>query len=199
MTPATPPHLPLLAALVDELARSGVRHAVLCPGSRNAPILLALDAHPQITCWTAIDERSAGFMALGIAKATGVPAALAVTSGTAVSNLLPAATEAHEAGVPMLLLTADRPPELRDLGAGQTIDQLRALDGVCRWVLEADLNEATAAREQWVRATACRAVAATQGSGRPGPVQINLPLREPLTTRVRTSRSPPGAQTARPG
>lgn len=176
-----PAHLPLLAALVDELARSGVQHAVLCPGSRNAPILLALDAEPRITCWSAVDERSAGFLALGIAKATGRPAVVTVTSGTAISNLLPAATEAHEAGTPLLLLTADRPPELRDVGAGQTIDQLRALDAVTRWVIEADLSEATEPRERWVRSTACRAVAATTGPGRPGPVQINLPLREPLT------------------
>lgn len=181
MPPLSPPHLPLLAAMVEELACSGVRHAVLCPGSRNAPILLALDADPRITCWTAIDERSAGFFALGIAKATGTPAVVTVTSGTAVSNLLPAATEAHEAGVPMILLTGDRPPELRDLGAGQTIDQLRALDTVCRWVIEADLNDASLEREHWVRATTCRAVAAANGSERPGPVQINIPLREPLT------------------
>lgn len=177
----TPPHLPLLAALVDELARSGMQHAVLCPGSRNAPILLALDADPRIRCWSAVDERSAAFLALGIAKATGMPAAVCVTSGTAISNLLPAATEAHEAGTPLLLLTADRPPELRDVGAGQTIDQLRALDVVARWVIEADLSEATVERERWVRSTAGRAIAATLGPGRPGPVQINLPLREPLT------------------
>ncbi|MFT4034804.1 MAG: 2-succinyl-5-enolpyruvyl-6-hydroxy-3-cyclohexene-1-carboxylic-acid synthase [Patulibacter sp.] len=173
--------MPLLAALVDELARSGVRHAVVCPGSRNAPVLLALEAERRITCWSALDERSAGFLALGIAKFTGLPAVVSVTSGTAVSNLLPAATEAHEAGTPLLLLTADRPPELRDVGAGQTIDQLRALDAVARWVVEADLSQASVVRERWVRATACRAVAASRGPGRPGPVQLNLPLREPLT------------------
>ncbi|MEN0012605.1 MAG: 2-succinyl-5-enolpyruvyl-6-hydroxy-3-cyclohexene-1-carboxylic-acid synthase [Solirubrobacteraceae bacterium] len=191
---ALPPHLPLLAALADELARSGVQHAVVCPGSRNAAVLLALQADPRITCWSAVDERSAGFFALGIAKATGTPAAVSVTSGTAVSNLLPAATEAREAGVPLLLLTADRPPELRDVGAGQTIDQLRALHGVCRWVVEADLNAASVERERWVRATVCRAVAATVGP-KPGPVQINLPLREPLT-----APGPHGPLTAgRPG
>ncbi len=101
MTAPQPPHLPLLAALAEELARSGVQHAVLCPGSRNAPILLALEAQVGLTCWSAVDERSAGFLALGIAKATGMPAAVCVTSGTALSNLLPAATEAHEAGVPL--------------------------------------------------------------------------------------------------
>ncbi len=179
--PAPPSHLPLLAALVDELGRSGVRHAVLCPGSRNAPILLALNADPRITCWSVVDERSAGFFALGIAKATGVAAAVCVTSGTALSNLLPAATEAHEAGVPLLVLSADRPAELRDVGAGQTIDQLRALDHVARWVVEPDLGEATQERERWIRATACRAVIATTGPGRAGAVQLNLPMREPLT------------------
>lgn len=175
------PHLPLLAALVDEFARSGVRHAVVSPGSRNSAILLALHADPRITCWPVLDERSAGFVALGIAKATGLPAIVCVTSGTAVSNLLPAVTEAHEAGTPMLLLTADRPAELRDVGAGQTIDQLRALDHLTRWVVEPDLGDATSERERWLRATACRAFAATTGPGRPGPVQVNLAMREPLT------------------
>ncbi|MBJ7471173.1 MAG: 2-succinyl-5-enolpyruvyl-6-hydroxy-3-cyclohexene-1-carboxylic-acid synthase [Solirubrobacteraceae bacterium] len=181
MTAALPSHLPLLAALVDELARSGVQHAVLSPGSRNAPILLALSNDPRIRCWSAVDERSAGFIALGLAKATGVPAAVCVTSGTAVSNLLPAATEAHEAGVPLLLLTADRPAELRDVGAGQTIDQLRIFDHLARWVAEPDFGAASPERERALRATTCRAVAATTGPGRPGPVQLNLPLREPLT------------------
>lgn len=184
--PSVSSHLPLLAALADELARSGLRHAVVAPGSRNAPVVLALDAHPQITCWSALDERSGGFLALGIAKATGMPAAVCVTSGTAVSNLGPATIEAHEAGVPLLLLTADRPPELRDVGAGQTIDQLRVLDHVTRAVVELDLGAATPERERWLRATACRAVATTLGGGsgdggRPGPVQLNIPLREPLT------------------
>lgn len=183
MTAAFPdsPHLPLLAALVDELARSGIRHAVVSPGSRNSAILLALHADPRITCWPVLDERSAGFVALGVAKATGVPAIVCVTSGTAVSNLLPAVTEAHEAGTPLLLLTADRPAELRDVGAGQTIDQLRALDHVTRWVVEPDLGTASPERERWLRATACRAVAATTAPGRPGPVQLNLAMREPLT------------------
>ncbi len=182
---APPSHLPLLAAFADELGRSGVRHAVVSPGSRNAAILLALDAEPQLTCWPVVDERSAGFVALGIAKATGRPVAVCVTSGTAVSNLLPAVTEAHEAGVPLLLLTADRPAELRDVGAGQTIDQLRALDHVARWIVEPDLGEASQERERWIRATACRAVAATTGPGRPGPVHVNLPMREPLTVAGR--------------
>jgi 2-succinyl-5-enolpyruvyl-6-hydroxy-3-cyclohexene-1-carboxylate synthase len=179
--PASPPHVTLLAALVDELVRSGVEHAVVCPGSRNSPVIMALSEHPGIRCWSVVDERSAGFMALGIAKLTGKPAVVTVTSGTALSNLLPAATEAREAGVPMVLLTADRPPELRDVGAGQTIDQLRALDHVARWVVEADLGSATEARERWIRATACRLVATSTQPGRAGAVQLNLPLREPLT------------------
>lgn len=197
MTAAQPPHLPLLAALAAELARSGVQHAVLCPGSRNAPILLALEAEAGLRCWSAVDERSAGFLALGLAKATGMPAVVCVTSGTALSNLLPAATEAHEAGVPLLILSADRPPELRDVGAGQTIDQLRALGAVTRWTVELDLGEASAARERWARAIACRAVAASLTQGRPGPVQLNVPLREPLTSaepaRPLTDGRPGGA------
>ncbi len=195
----TPPHLPLLAALVDELARSGMQHAVLCPGSRNAPILLALDADPRITCWSAVDERSAAFLALGIAKATGLPAAVCVTSGTAISNLLPAATEAHEAGTPLLLLTADRPPELRDVGAGQTIDQLRALDVVARWVIEADLSEATVERERWVRSTL--AARSPRRSAPAGLARCRSTFRFASRSRrpARTHRSPVAGRPAHRG
>src|ERR1700712_1515360 len=146
MAPEPFAHEQLLVALADELVRSGVKHAVICPGSRNSAIALALARDGRLQCHSVVDERSAGFFALGIAKQTGMPAVVTVTSGTAVSNLLPAATEAHEAGVPLLLLTGDRPPELRDVGAGQTIDQLRIFDHVARWIVEADLADASVER-----------------------------------------------------
>src|SRR5256885_3895336 len=114
-----------IQAFVDELARCGVEHAVTSPGSRNAPLALTLAAEPRIRAHSVLDERSAGFVALGLAKATGRPVAVTCTSGTAAANLMPAVVEAREASVPLLLLTADRPPQLRDTRAGQSIDQLK--------------------------------------------------------------------------
>lgn len=126
-----------------------------------------------------MDERSAAFFALGIAKTTGTPAALACTSGTAAANYLPAVIEAHEARVPLLVLTADRPPELRDLGAGQTIDQVKLYGTAVKWFLEVDDHPATRERLRWLRQLACRAFW-TAVEGRSGPVHLNFSLREPL-------------------
>ena len=166
-------------AFVDELARCGVTHAVTCPGSRNAPILLALAARDGIECVSVIDERSAGFVALGIARATGRPVVVTCTSGTAAANLHPAVAEAREGSVPLLVLTADRPPELRDVGAGQSIPQLDLYGRAAKWFVEVGNHEPGRASAVHHRALACRAVA-TAGSGRPGPVHLNFPLREPL-------------------
>src|SRR6478735_3238646 len=113
------------SVLVETLARLGLRHAVISPGSRSAPLTFAFARHRQISSVPVLDERSAGFFALGLAKQQHRPVALVCTSGTAAANFLPAVVEAHEAGVPLLVLTADRPPELRDVGAGQAIDQLK--------------------------------------------------------------------------
>ena len=132
-----------LRAFVDELARCGIRHAVTSPGSRSTPLVLSLAREPRIRASSLIDERSAGFFALGIAKASGTPAALACTSGTAAANYAPAVIEAHEARVPLLVLTADRPPELRDLGAGQTVDQVKLYGSAAKWFLEVDDHPAT--------------------------------------------------------
>jgi 2-succinyl-5-enolpyruvyl-6-hydroxy-3-cyclohexene-1-carboxylate synthase len=169
----------LLRALCDELARCGMRHACTSPGSRNAPIVLSLAREPRIRCFSHIDERSAGFFALGLAKATDTPVAVTCTSGTAAANLLPAVIEAREARVPLLVLTADRPPELREVGAGQAIDQLKLFGDAAKWFFELDLPDATPERLRFVRALACRAYF-TARDGRAGPVHVNVPLREPL-------------------
>ena len=109
----------LASALVEELARSGVRHAVICPGSRSTPVALALLREPGIETTSVVDERSGGFFALGTGLASGIPVAIVCTSGTAAANLHPAVAEANEASVPLIVLTSDRPPELRGIGAGQ--------------------------------------------------------------------------------
>jgi 2-succinyl-5-enolpyruvyl-6-hydroxy-3-cyclohexene-1-carboxylate synthase len=169
----------LLRALCDELARCGMRNACTSPGSRSTPIVLSLVRESRIRCWSHIDERCAGFFALGAAKATGRPVAVTCTSGTAAANLTPAVIEAHEAGVPLIVLTSDRPPELRDVGAGQTIDQLKLYGDAVKWFFELGTHQATPERLRWIRTLACRAYW-TALDGRPGPVHLNVPLREPL-------------------
>jgi 2-succinyl-5-enolpyruvyl-6-hydroxy-3-cyclohexene-1-carboxylate synthase len=166
-------------AIVDELARCGMRHGVTSPGSRNAPIALTLAADERIDAVSVLDERAAGFVALGMAKATGRPVAVTCTSGTAAANLLPAVVEAHEARVPLIVLSADRPPELRDVGAGQAIDQIGIFGSAAKWFVEVGNGEPGREWATHVRALACRAWW-TAGGGRPGPVHLNLPLREPL-------------------
>jgi 2-succinyl-5-enolpyruvyl-6-hydroxy-3-cyclohexene-1-carboxylate synthase len=184
-----------LRAFVDELARCGLRHAVTSPGSRSTPLVLSLARDPRLTSTSHIDERSAAFFALGLAKASGVPAALACTSGTAAANYAPAVIEAHEARVPLLVLTADRPPELRDLGAGQTIDQVKLYGSAAKWFLDVDDHPATAERLRWLRQLACRAYW-TALEGRQGPVHLNFALREPL---VLDEPLPPGDDGGRAG
>jgi 2-succinyl-5-enolpyruvyl-6-hydroxy-3-cyclohexene-1-carboxylate synthase len=171
----------LASAMVEELARSGVRRAVVSPGSRSTPLAVALWREPQIEATVVLDERSAGFFALGTALATGVPAAVLCTSGSAAANLHPAVVEADEASVPMIVLTADRPPELRDIGAGQTIDQLKLYGDAVRWFCEVGTHEADDDGLLHFRSVACRAHAAAAGDPRPGPVHLNVPWREPLS------------------
>ncbi len=166
-------------ALVDELARCGMRHAVTCPGSRNAPIALTLAAHPGIDAVSVIDERAAGFMALGMAKASGRPVAVTCTSGTAAANLAPAVHEASQARVPLIVLTADRPPELREVGAGQAIDQLKLYGSAVRWFVEVGSHEPGRETAVHHRQLGCRAYFTAAGE-RPGPVHLNFPLRDPL-------------------
>jgi 2-succinyl-5-enolpyruvyl-6-hydroxy-3-cyclohexene-1-carboxylate synthase len=180
MTPTTDMYT-LLRAFTDELARCGMRAACTSPGSRSAPLVLSLAREPRVRCFSHVDERCAGFFALGLAKASGLPVAVACTSGTAVAELGPAAIEAREARVPLLLLTADRPAELRENGAGQAIDQLKLFGSAAKWFFEVAAHEASEEGLRWMRTLACRAYW-TALEGHPGVVHLNFPLREPLVS-----------------
>ncbi|HEY2106245.1 MAG TPA: thiamine pyrophosphate-binding protein, partial [Candidatus Binataceae bacterium] len=147
------------AAFVDELARAGVSDACVCPGSRSAPLAIALAKHPAIRVWTHLDERSASFFALGMAKYARRAVALLCTSGSAAANFFPAVVEARYARVPLIVLTADRPHELRDTGAPQTIDQMRLYGAHVKQFVEMALPEAAPAALRYARAIACHAVA----------------------------------------
>jgi 2-succinyl-5-enolpyruvyl-6-hydroxy-3-cyclohexene-1-carboxylate synthase len=171
--------------------------ACTSPGSRCTPLVLALAREPRLRAHSHIDERSSAFFALGVAKATGRAVALACTSGTAAANLAPAVIEASEACVPLIVLTADRPPELRGIGAGQTIDQIKLYGDAVRWFFEVGNHDATPERAGWIRALACRAWAAANGE-RPGPVHLNWPLREPLVPREAVEPSVGGRAGGRP-
>jgi 2-succinyl-5-enolpyruvyl-6-hydroxy-3-cyclohexene-1-carboxylate synthase len=179
----------LLRAFVDELHRGGVSGACTSPGSRSTPLVLTLAHDGRVPVTSHVDERSGGFFALGLAQASGRPAVLACTSGSAAGNYLPAVIEAAEAGVPLLVLTTDRPPELREVGAGQTIDQLKLYGSFAKWFFEVGTHAATPARLRWIRQLACRALAEAT-SGRPGVVHLNFPLREPLILEQPLEGSP---------
>ncbi len=184
------PSTAFATVFTDELARCGLREAVLAPGSRSAPLALALydraeagrPPGPALRLHVRIDERSAAFLALGLAKASRRPVALVCTSGTAAAHFHPAVIEADESGVPLLVLTADRPPELRGTGANQTIDQLKLYGSAARWFCEAGVPEAGPGMVGYWRSLACRAWATASGDagGFPGPVHVNVPLRDPL-------------------
>jgi 2-succinyl-5-enolpyruvyl-6-hydroxy-3-cyclohexene-1-carboxylate synthase len=179
------------ATLVDEWVRAGVTHAVVCPGSRSTPLALAVAAAAGIAVHVRLDERSAGFCALGIGMATGMAAVVVVTSGTAAAELHAAVVEADLAGVPMVVCTADRPPELRDVGAPQTIDQTHLYGRSARWFADPGVPD-DASRPTW-RSLASRAVAeAVAGPSGPGPVHLNLPFREPLLGDAVPGGVPPG-------
>jgi len=166
-------------ALVGELQASGVTTAVICPGSRSTPLALALAGQPGLDCSFHIDERSAAFYALGHAKTTGRPVALLCTSGTAGANFLPAVAEAHHSRVPLIVMTADRPPELRSWGAAQTMEQRTLFAGFLRWFEEAPCPSERDGEQRYATALAWRAACAATGLP-PGPVHLNLPFREPL-------------------
>lgn len=178
--------------MVDELVRNGVKRAVIAPGSRSAALALALAGHPGIELATEIDERSAGFLALGSGLA-GDMAAVVTTSGTAAANLLPAIVEADAAGVPLLALTADRPPELRQAGANQVIDQIKLYGERVRFFAEVGPAEDLPTSNGYWRSVVCQGVAAARGMGRrPGPVHLNLGFREPTVPVADDGRSSAG-------
>lgn len=166
---------------VDELARAGLRAVCIAPGSRSTPLTLAFAEHGGISIYSHIDERSAGFFAVGMALAGGAPVALVCTSGTAAANFHPAIVEACQSHVPLLVLTADRPHDQRDSGANQTIDQVKMYGDHVRWFVDVAPPEAgpTPRKLRYLRTLACRALAAANGAV-PGPVHLNFPFRKPL-------------------
>jgi 2-succinyl-5-enolpyruvyl-6-hydroxy-3-cyclohexene-1-carboxylate synthase len=165
--------------LAETLARCGVRHAVISPGARSTPLTFALVRQPEIESVAVLDERSAAFFALGIAKREGRPTVLVCTSGTAGANYFPAVIEAQEAGVPLLVITADRPPEMRACASGQTIDQQQLFGGHVNFFHELAVPEANEARLRYLRQTVMHAVGRTMSAGG-GPVHLNAPFRDPL-------------------
>ena len=178
------------SAFVDGLVAAGVEHACISPGSRSTPMALALARHNAVRVHVHLDERASAYFALGSAKATGRPTVVACTSGTASANLFPAVVEAAASRVPLVVLTADRPPELRGVGANQTIDQLDLYGRHAKSFEDAPVP-VEAAEAAW-RARGDDA-AATAMANPPGPVHINLPFREPLVP----SGLPPGTTSSR--
>ncbi len=179
------PSTAFATVLADELARCGLREVVVAPGSRSTPLAMAfwaLERAGRVRLHVRIDERSASFTALGLAKASRRPVAVLCTSGTAAANFHPAVIEADESAVPLLVLTADRPPELRGTGASQTIDQVKLYGSAVRWYAEAGVPERRPGMAGYWRSLACRAWANAAGAlgALPGPVHLNLPFRDPL-------------------
>lgn len=168
--------------LVDEWARGGLTDAVVSPGSRSTPLALALAEHGHLQVHVHLDERSASFFALGLAKSTGRPAVLLCTSGTAPANFHAAVLEAYHGRVPMIVCTADRPPELREVGESQTVDQGRLFGTATRWYFEPDAPSGGCERSDvWANWRSLAARALTEAVGPPpGPVHLNIPFREPL-------------------
>ncbi len=168
--------------LVDEWLRAGITDAVACPGSRSTPVLIALAEAAErgdLRLHMLLDERSAGFFALGLGLARGLPAPVVTTSGTAAAELHPAVLEAHHSGVPMLAITADRPQELHDCGAPQSVHQAGLFGDAVRWELSTGVPELAAAWS-WRSLASRSVIEACGGARRAGPVHLNLAFREPL-------------------
>lgn len=177
------PSTAMASVIVDELLRCGVTDAVLAPGSRSTPLALALaavEARGDLVLHVRLDERSAGYLALGLARATGVPAVVVTTSGTAAVNLHPAIVEADESAIPLIAITADRPPRLRDVGANQVIRQPGVFGESVRAALDMGVAGRGDEQTRYWRSTIARAVALSTDAIRPGPVHLNVPFDEPL-------------------
>lgn len=168
------------ANFVDELAENGVSDVVISPGSRSTPLALVFLEHPSIKEWVVIDERSAAFFALGLAKKTERPVALLCTSGTAAANYYPAIVEAHYSRVPLVVLTSDRPHEMRQVGAPQAIEQIKMYGDYVKWFHEMAVPEGSGQMLRYVRQKAAQAVLNAK-LGNDGPVHLNFPFKEPLT------------------
>src|SRR5690554_505900 len=173
-------------ALIDELARCGLRDICISPGSRSTPLVVQAFEHPAIRDHSIVDERAAAFFALGLAKATGRPVALICTSGTAAANYFPTVCEASEAGIPLIILSADRPAELQDCGASQAMDQHKLYGDRIRWFHQLAKPEASAPKLANLRSIACRAFAHAAA----GPVHLNIPFAKPLEPIEVAANSP---------
>ena len=198
------PSTAFATVFADELARCGVGEVVIAPGSRSTPMAMAfhaLDRAGRLRLHMRIDERAASFTALGMAKASRRPVAILCTSGTAAANFHPAVIEASESGVPLLVLTADRPPELRGAGASQTIDQVKLYGDAVRWYADPGVPQRRAGAAGAWRSLACQAYAQASGAAGafPGPVHLNLPFREPLVPDGAAPAEPGGADWPGPG
>src|SRR5690625_2057247 len=168
-----------VVSFIDELVNNGLTDVVISPGSRSTPLAMTVCEHDGLNEWIMIDERSAAFFALGMAKETKRPIALICTSGTAAANYFPAIVESYYARVPLIILTADRPHELRDVGAPQAIEQIKMYGEYVKWFQEMALPEASDRMLSYVREKAARAVYEAKETN-PGPVHLNFPFREPL-------------------
>ena len=168
-------------SIIHAYASAGVQHAVISPGSRSTPITLACDRHADITTWVQVDERSAAFFALGLAINSRQPVILVCTSGSAVANWLPAVVEANYSQVPLLLLSADRPEELQNCGANQTIDQQHLFGSHARAFYAVSEPAETLLNGQYLQKMISESLVQLQKPMK-GPVHLNIPLREPLLT-----------------
>jgi len=184
-------------AFVDELAAAGVRAVCLAPGSRSTPLAVAVATHPDLEAFSHLDERCAAFFALGRGRATGRPTPVVCTSGTAAANLHPAVLEASESRVPLVVVTADRPPALRDSGANQTTDQEKLYGDAVRWYRTLPEPEPDDRKLRSLRVTAARAVAESTGTPA-GPVHLNAPFRKPLEPTPTEGDVPAGFAEAAP-
>ncbi len=197
--PAENPSRAQALVLVDELVRCGITDAVLAPGSRSAALAMAFHDDDRVRLHVEIDERSAGFLAIGLVRASARPVAVLTTSGSAVANLHPAVVEADAGHVPLVVMSADRPPELRHTGANQTIVQPGIFGVAIRFGVDLGVAEDRPGAVAYWRATASRLVAEANGlSGAPGPVHLNLPFREPTVPLADDGRAPAAAPFAQP-